>query len=238
MTKFLQEQQKLHEGAWSKGYHLFPQVLKSRAEVGVEIGVAFGGHAEAILKYTQVRKLYGVDSYQHIDGYEDPTNFSQPEFDALYARTKERLSPFRERFELIRTKSLEAVGLIRELLDFVYIDADHSYQGCLTDIKAWFPKVREGGIMGGHDYGSSSFPGVKQAVDQFFGHLGWAIHLEGYGCWWVDKQPLSKGRRMWLSLTVIKWKCCFRCKTQMIRLIRAFPKMKGLIKSFVGNLGA
>ena len=37
-------------------------------------------------------------------------------------------------------------------LDFVYIDADHSYESCLADINAWHPKIRVGGILSGHDY--------------------------------------------------------------------------------------
>ena len=37
-------------------------------------------------------------------------------------------------------------------LDFVYIDADHSYESCLADITAWHPKIRDGGILSGHDY--------------------------------------------------------------------------------------
>lgn len=215
MSKFLEEKQKLNERAWNKGYHLFPRVLKSRgAKVGVEIGVAFGGHSEAILKHTDVRKLYGVDSYQHFDDYSDGMNLPQPAFDLLYEQTRNRLSPFGDRFELMRAKSLDAVKLISEPLDFVYIDADHSYQGCLQDIMAWLPKVREGGIIGGHDYNSSSHPAVTVAVDQFFGHLGWTINLEGHGCWWVERQQLDMDEFQ-LSPVQLWW---LRC----LSIIRAF----------------
>ena len=53
-----------------------------------------------------------------------------------------------------------------ESLDLVFIDADHSYEGCKADIIAWRPKLRPGGWLMGHDYEPVSFPGVVQAVDE------------------------------------------------------------------------
>lgn len=52
-------------------------------------------------------------------------------------------------------------------LDFVFVDADHSYQGVLRDLLAWKNKVRSGGILAGHDY-YIAWPGVMQAVDELF----------------------------------------------------------------------
>lgn len=54
-------------------------------------------------------------------------------------------------------------------LDFVFIDANHSYKHCLQDIQLWAPKVRKGGLIAGHDYDHTDFPGVKQAVEECFG---------------------------------------------------------------------
>jgi predicted O-methyltransferase YrrM len=50
--------------------------------------------------------------------------------------------------------------------DMVFIDADHSYQGCLADIEHYFQLIRPGGLVCGHDYG---WPGVRQAVNYWFG---------------------------------------------------------------------
>lgn len=52
--------------------------------------------------------------------------------------------------------------------DFVFIDAGHSYQAASNDIYTWFPKIRDGGWFGGHDY-HPKFPGVIRAVDAAFG---------------------------------------------------------------------
>ena len=49
-------------------------------------------------------------------------------------------------------------------LDFVFIDAGHTYENASADIKAWLPKVKPGGFIAGHDYGSA--PGVNRAVNE------------------------------------------------------------------------
>ena len=194
MDKYLEEKFRLHEPSWQAGYPLFSAVINQHhLEKGVEIGVAFGGHSEAILKQTQVKKLYSVDMYRNDPKYDDPLNYTQPQFDELYEFTKNRLAAFGERCELLRMDSGEALSHTPDVLDFVYIDADHSYQGVWRDLCRWAKKIRVGGIIGGHDYGHVNFPGVKQAIDEFFQRFSWAIHEEGEGVWWVEKRamPLS-----------------------------------------------
>jgi predicted O-methyltransferase YrrM len=75
-------------------------------------------------------------------------------------------------------------------IDILFIDADHTYEGCKADIKAWSPHVKEGGLIMGHDY-NSLFPGVKRAVHEIFGYdvavignmwvvrRAWETNLEG-----------------------------------------------------------
>lgn len=52
-------------------------------------------------------------------------------------------------------------------LDFVFIDADHTYESVSKDISAWLPKVKPGGIIAGHDF-SNQYPGIIQAVIDHF----------------------------------------------------------------------
>lgn len=55
-------------------------------------------------------------------------------------------------------------------LDFVFIDAGHTYNEVRDDIRRWLPKVRPGGVLAGHDY-TSNWPGVVEAVkDTLPGH--------------------------------------------------------------------
>jgi hypothetical protein len=49
--------------------------------------------------------------------------------------------------------------------DFVFIDGDHSYKGVLKDIKSWYPKVKTGGYLSGHDYQRKT---VKKAIEKVF----------------------------------------------------------------------
>lgn len=53
-------------------------------------------------------------------------------------------------------------------IDFLFIDADHEYEGVMFDIVNWFPKVKKGGIISGHDYNDYHI-GVPKAVDEYFG---------------------------------------------------------------------
>lgn len=49
--------------------------------------------------------------------------------------------------------------------DFVFIDADHSYEGASGDIDAYLPLLKAGGLMAGHDF---HWPGVERAVLERF----------------------------------------------------------------------
>lgn len=51
-------------------------------------------------------------------------------------------------------------------LNFVFIDADHSYEGVKKDITNWYPKIKNGGYIGGHDY--YIWGGVNKAVEEYF----------------------------------------------------------------------
>jgi glycosyltransferase involved in cell wall biosynthesis len=180
------------ETSWGSAYGLIGKVIQDRnLMIGAEIGVAFGGHSESILKVPSVTKLYGVDPYQHDPNYIDAMNLPQEEFDELYQFTTSRLSKFGDRYQHIRKPSQQAVNEISGTLDFVYIDADHSYNGVWKDLCTWFGKVRDEGIIGGHDYDHPDIPGVKQAVDDFFRRFGWEIHTEGATVWWVEKKGLN-----------------------------------------------
>jgi len=119
---------------------------------GVEVGVGKGEHAKTILsKY--LGHLYLVDPWaaQDPQEYEDITNFENHE--SNFYECAASLSKHQSRYTAIRKKSSLAVNdFDNESLDFVYIDANHKYSFIKADIEAWFPKVRTGGIVSGHDY--------------------------------------------------------------------------------------
>ena len=64
----------------------------------------------------------------------------------------------------LKTTSIEAAKYFDDgILDFVFIDAEHTFEAVVSDIRAWLPKVKHGGCIAGHDY---SWDGVKRAVEQ------------------------------------------------------------------------
>jgi hypothetical protein len=89
----------------------------------------------------------------------------------LYDIFKSNMKPLEKYYRSIKSKSLDAVNLFPDQsLDFVFIDASHEYEDVKNDINAWFPKVKVGGVLAGHDYYENNdyAPGVKMAVNEIF----------------------------------------------------------------------
>jgi hypothetical protein len=173
-------------------YHVLPKLINEfNLKVGVEVGVCLGGHSEAMLLHTKMERLYSVDPYVYAQGSTDghvlPTGkgFDQPEYDEMYEYTKERLSVFGTRNIFIRKTSLDAASEVNEPLDICFIDAIHKYSNVREDIALWGSKVRQGGIIAGHDFNHPNFPGVTQAVGEFA--LGKILNVEDGYVWWVQK---------------------------------------------------
>ena len=139
----------------------------------IEIGVNRGRFSRTILSKWN-GTLYMCDPWRYIDGYIDVANVKNEEFEIIYNEAVSNVSQFSERAKIIRDFSANASELFAdESLDLVYIDADHSYYGCYSDIETWFPKVKSGGLICGHDYLDANIPnvgefGVKSAVKDFF----------------------------------------------------------------------
>lgn len=181
---------------WAAYYSVLPNLINQfNLKIGCEVGVAFGTHSAAILKNTSITKLYSVDPYSNfypgswhnIPQYPGikPSIYSE----VAYLKVKNMLSKFGERSELIRKGSVEASKRFSaNSLDFVYIDALHTYQAVKADLHAWFDKVRSGGLISGDDY-TSHFPGVMQAINEFFEGKKITINLDKQHSrfWWVLK---------------------------------------------------
>lgn len=76
------------------------------------------------------------------------------------------------------------------MVDFVFIDADHSYKSCSADIAAWWPKVKTGGFLSGHDY-KTPYPhtqGVDKAVDEFVKRTGLSVEFGADWTWFIRKE--------------------------------------------------
>src|SRR5689334_10735940 len=76
-----------------------------------------------------------------------------------------------EYVKYVKLPSVEAAKQFEDgSLSFVFIDAEHLYEQVCQDIKAWWPKIKKGGAIGGHDYHPiwppGAWPGVLKAVNE------------------------------------------------------------------------
>ena len=159
--------------------------------VGAEIGVWMGNTSTLFLK-KGLKKLYMVDSYS-VEPYKENTERSYQEYIAKYQpitgefseagfqRFYDRVyNEVKERFqdpevEICRMTSDRWFKLFQnhmlDFLDWIYIDGDHSYEGCLRDLENSLKVVKQGGLILGDDYGWPNAkwfkPGVTKAVDEF-----------------------------------------------------------------------
>lgn len=128
-------------------------------KVGVEVGVRTGWFSKYILDHTQM-KVYAIDPW------EDNDELADAEY--AYDSCKKRLRPYKHRVKLIKGWSPQEAARFKDgRVDFVYIDALHDYESVKKDIEGWWPKVRKGGIISGHDFNRTEWPGVVKAVEEF-----------------------------------------------------------------------
>lgn len=137
-----------------------------------EIGVLKGDLSKKILTtYPYVKEYYGIDPYEPYDDIgSNPTIHkrfnTKKDWDDLYKKTYTELEKFPQ-YHLMRTTSEDASKLFsNKYFDLVLIDGNHLYDYVKLDIKCWIPKIKKGGMIGGHDYGIDFLPGVKRAVDE------------------------------------------------------------------------
>lgn len=157
---------------------------------GAEVGVQKGENARELL-LAGVGHLLLVDLWaQQGKEYFDIANKSAAEQDANYRETLGRMEAFPGRWTVLRGWShLMAAQVPDGSLDFVYIDADHKEASVTRDLEAWYPKVRAGGIVSGHDFLDSenncgSEFGVATAVKKFCASIGVAeVAVCQTECW-------------------------------------------------------
>ena len=93
------------------------------------------------------------------------------------------------RWHPIRLPSVKASRCFEDgELDFVFIDGEHSYEAAKADIEAWWPKVRSGGLLMGHDYDRQRFAGVCRAVDEFGREHAVEVGRRGHSVWVCAKR--------------------------------------------------
>ncbi len=168
--------------------------------VMAEIGSGRSLTATELMRHPTLH-LHMVDSWlpkdQQPQAYRDTGDYfsslTPDHCDVLHmmARTLAKTHP--GRVTIHNADSVDAARDIKDgSLDLVFIDADHSYEGCKRDIATWLPKVRAGGWLGGHDYMNHGdarfdFTGVARAVGEFRSNFGLDIEEDLNFTWWTRR---------------------------------------------------
>ncbi len=147
-----------------------------RSSIIAEIGVFKGTFARQINDILSPTKFFLIDLFsgEMCSGNEDGNNVVYTNMDTEYRQIVEyaRDKPY---ITVIKDDSSRFLSILPDnMLDMIYIDGDHSYEGCKKDLLEAYKKVRNGGYICGHDYEMNMSKaqtvyefGVKKAVDEF-----------------------------------------------------------------------
>jgi hypothetical protein len=180
---------------------------------GAEIGTFKGSFSKQILQNWN-GTLFMIDVWRGLhSGYVDSSNHLL-QSEKIYEEAMKNIEGFEDSAIMIRASSEISSQMFQDnSLDFVYIDANHAYDYVVQDITLWFPKVKVGGYICGHDYinldwynDPNYLPnkkdkhiwaenyyhgvfGVNPAVDEFCEDYGYELTLtnEWFGTWSVKK---------------------------------------------------
>lgn len=150
-----------------------PFMEKYNCQMIAELGVFRGENFQLMIEHSP-KLAVAVDAWKD-DGNiaRNDSGLSQEILDEQHAcfRANVMNKPF---VKLIREYTFKAAKKFPdECFDLIYIDADHTYEGCKKDLEAWYPKVKTGKFLTGDDYrnGKAKYTGVIfdviKAVDEF-----------------------------------------------------------------------
>lgn len=155
--------------------------------IGAELGVWRGDSSAKFLK--RAKHIHLVDAWSPI-AYEDSDEFGdyqaylnryselvksnnpddfQKYYDKIYQSVVDRFAG--QNVTIHRTKTDDWLDTWNELLDWIYVDASHSYDGCLNDLRKSWKLIKSGGWLIGDDYSDKKFA-VKNAVNTFSQEIG------------------------------------------------------------------
>ena len=179
-------------------HRIFPRpferlALNGSNLVGVEIGVYKADHAISLLENALVEHLFLIDPYDLYDAYTEGKNHYGQDQDKLSEAeivAREKLAKYSNRITWVKKLSSDCLSEIPDNLDFVYIDGNHQRPFVDEDIYNYYPKVKQGGILGGHDMYNgfcTEHNGVVQAVTEFACKTKLQLYIE-LPDWWVVKE--------------------------------------------------
>jgi len=174
-------------------YQLFPRIMTRPSTQYVkdnlgdnlivcEVGTFKGFNASNIVRVLNIKEIYLIDPYVAYDDGSGPAQKTQEEMDIIYQETKRKFFYFPAIF--IRKFSDEALDDI-PMVDFCYIDGNHTYEWVKKDIENYWPKVKKGGVIAGDDFRDNRL-GLKKAVREFADKNNLKLNIKDTD-WWIRK---------------------------------------------------
>ena len=148
-------------------YHwLVNMINKYKYAMGAEVGAATGVTTVHLLdECPTLERLAIVDIWKPVAPLSHPRGWGKDNMEDLF-RDKFMDDP---RIDIFKGLSWEMAEDVKDgILDFIFFDADHSYEGLKKELLAWIGKVKPGGLLCGHDI---NLEGVLQAVEELI--PGW-----------------------------------------------------------------
>jgi predicted O-methyltransferase YrrM len=161
----------LNIGGWmSTGELLWLATQARKFRTIVEFGSLHGRSTRALAdNICEDGKIWAVDPWGNDYIAEDGTNVKINTY--VYPYFLNNLVDHIEADRVIPVRGFSYSFSLPHTVDMVFIDGDHRYETVVRDIKKALELVRPGGIISGHDYDHPGWPGVKKAVDEFFGEV-------------------------------------------------------------------
>lgn len=150
---------------WFTEWMVYDYIIDSTPDDGtiVEVGAWLGKSSSYMCDNGGDRNIIIIDSWEGSPN-EINTNHKLATQTDIYEIFKENMGD--RNYKSIRGFSTDvAKQFDDESIDSIFIDATHTYDAVKEDIKAWLPKVKHDGLIGGHDY-SIDFVDVIRAVDE------------------------------------------------------------------------
>lgn len=159
--------------------------------VAIEVGVWMGRSICFLGEQLKIRnknpRIYAVDTFKGSENEEEHQVVIREKGGSILSIFNSNIKDLNleNLINPIEAPSEEASKLFSdESIDFVFIDANHEYLHVLEDLRAWYPKVKTGEIIAGHDFWH---PDVRKAVHDFFKEKNKEIKPMSVNCWMVKK---------------------------------------------------
>lgn len=121
-----------------------------------ELGVHEGLFAERMLRSSaQIDRYYMIDPWRHLDDWNKPYNTDDATFEGILESAMARTAFASDRRYILRGRTSEVISSIDDdSLDLAYVDGDHTLRGITIDLIQLWPKMKDGGVIGGDDFRS------------------------------------------------------------------------------------